>query len=69
MTLLRYLDVVLLVLGAPIVLLIGGSAVGYAVGGGSWILLRAIGVAVDRYATGVRNAPSREIGVRLSYLL
>ncbi|MBV9311485.1 MAG: hypothetical protein JOZ73_11665 [Solirubrobacterales bacterium] len=69
MTLLRYLDVVLIVLAAPILLLIGVSATGYVVGGGSWILLRAIGVGVERYATAVHGQPSREITVRLGYLL
>jgi hypothetical protein len=67
-TLLRYLDVALVVLAAPILLLIGVSGTGYAVGGGSWIVLRAIGVGVERYAAAVRE-PNREIGLRLGYLL
>ena len=67
-TLLRYLDVVLVVLAAPILLLIGASATGYLIGGGSWLLLRAIGVGVERYAAAPRE-PSLEIGVRLGYLL
>ena len=44
---LAYLDVVLLVVAAPIMLLIGVPAVGYLVGAGVWIALRAVGV-VDR---------------------
>ena len=66
--LLRYLDVALVVLAAPILLLIGVSAIGYLIGGGSWVLLRAIGIGVERYATSLTE-PSREIGVRLGYLL
>ena len=69
MTLLRYLDVVLIVLAAPILLLIGVSPTGYAVGGGSWIVLRLIGVGVERYAAGLKGDASREIGIRLGYLL
>jgi hypothetical protein len=68
-TLLRYLDVVLVVVAAPILLLIGVSATGYVVGGSSWIVLRAIGLGVERYATAVKSQPSREIAVRLVYLL
>ncbi len=44
-TLLAYLDVVVLVVAAPIMLLIGVPAAGYLVGAGAWIALRAIGVA------------------------
>jgi hypothetical protein len=66
--LLRYLDVVLVALAAPILLLIGVPAIGYLVGAASWILLRAVGVAVDRYA-GVGGHASREVAIRLGYLL
>ena len=48
--LLRYFDVVVIVVAAPIMLLIGVPALGYAVGAGAWILLRAIGVGVDHVA-------------------
>jgi hypothetical protein len=66
-TLLRYLDVVVVLLAAPIMLLIGVSATGYAVGGGSWIVLRALGVGIERYA-GAADARV-EIGIRLGYML
>ena len=46
--LLAYLDVVLLVVAAPIMLLIGVPAVGYLVGAGAWIVLRAVGVVIER---------------------
>ena len=68
MTLLRYIDVVLIVLAAPILLLIGVPALGYGVGAGAWIALRVVGVGVERYAA-VAGAPNREISARLGYLL
>jgi hypothetical protein len=67
-TTLRYIDVVLLLLAAPILLLIGVPADGYGVGAGVWILLRALGIGVDRYVTAAGN-PNREITLRLAYLL
>ena len=65
---LTYLDVVVLVVAAPIMLLIGVPAVGYLVGAVAWIVLRAVGVAVDR-AAGAAVDPRREAGLRLAYLL
>jgi hypothetical protein len=67
-TLLRYLDVVVVVVAAPILLLIGVPAIGYLIAGVVWILLRAAGVAVDRYASGIGDQP-RELTLRLVYLL
>jgi hypothetical protein len=66
--LLRYLDVALLLVAAPIMLLIGVPAAGYAIGTGAWIALRAVGVAVERYATASGDARS-QIGIRLGYML
>jgi hypothetical protein len=65
---LRYLDVVLVVVAAPILLLIGVSAVGYGVGAGAWLALRIVGVAVERYTRQTHDA-RREISVRLGYLM
>jgi hypothetical protein len=67
MTLLSYLDVVLLVLAAPIMLLIGVPASGYLVAAGVWIALRAIGVGVERVARA--GDPRREVGLRLGFML
>ena len=67
-TLLAYLDVVLLVVAAPIMLLIGVPAVGYLVGAGAWIALRAVGVAIERVVPSLRD-PRSEITLRLAYLL
>jgi len=66
--LLAYLDVVVLVVAAPIMLLIGVPAVGYLVGAGAWFVLRAVGVAVDR-AVDATDDPRREASLRLAYLL
>lgn len=67
MAILSYLDVVLLVLAAPIMLLIGVPATGYGVAAGVWIVLRATGVAVDRLATASGDARS-QIGLRMAYM-
>jgi len=68
LTLLGYMDIVLIVLAAPIMLLIGVPAGGYLVAMGVWIILRAVGVAVDRYATASRDA-RKQISARLAYML
>jgi hypothetical protein len=65
---LRYLDVVLVAVGAPILILIGVPAVGYAAGGGAWILLRAVGEGLEHHLRGV-DEPRREISLRLAYLI
>ncbi len=62
-----YLDVVLVVLAAPILILIGVPAVGYALGAGAWVALRAVGVGVEHAAAG---APARtQISLRMGYML
>jgi hypothetical protein len=66
--LLRYLDLVLVALGAPIMILIGVSATGYLVAAAVWFALRALGEGVERYATATTDA-SRQIGIRLGYML
>ena len=66
--LIAYLDVVIVILAAPIVLLAGGSALGYGVGAGSWLALRAVGVAVER-ATGPGTDQRRAISIRMGYML
>jgi hypothetical protein len=50
---LRYIDIVLISLAAPILLLAGAPAVGYAIGAATWIALRLLGDAVNRAAFGV----------------
>ena len=64
---LRYFDVLVIAVAAPILLLIGVPAVGYAAGAGAWIALRVVGVAVERYAASADA--QRQIAVRLAYLM
>ena len=65
---LRYLDVALVVLAAPVMLLIGVPALGYAIGGGAWLALRAVGIWVERAADTTEDART-QIGLRLGYML
>ena len=65
---LRYFDAVVLVVAAPVMLLIGVPAFGYGVGAGAWLVLRAVGVAVDRIAVTSADR-GREMSLRLAYLL
>ena len=65
--LVTYLDVVLVVLAAPIMLLIGVPAAGYLIAAGAWIALRAVGVAVER-AAGAQEFRA-QVSLRLGYML
>ncbi len=67
MLLIRYFDVALLVVAAPILLVIGVPALGYLVGAGAWILLRVAGVAVEQAIRG-RDARA-QVSARLGYML
>jgi hypothetical protein len=66
--LVRYLDIVLVILAAPILFLVGAPALGYGIGAGAWILVRLVGVAVDERAKSI-NHFSEEVALRLSYRL
>jgi hypothetical protein len=66
--LLRYLDVVVLAVAAPILLLIGVPAAGYGIAAGAWIALRAVGVGVERAASAAADQRT-EISLRLGYML
>lgn len=66
--LLVYLDVVLVALGAPIMIAIGVSGLGYGVGAGAWVLLRALGVGIERVPALHRDART-DVGTRLAYML
>jgi hypothetical protein len=63
-----FFDVIVLAVAAPIMLLIGVPASGYAIGAGAWIVLRLVGVGMERAAAGTAE-PSRAIGLRLGYML
>ena len=68
MPLLRYFDVAVLIIAAPIMLLIGVPAAGYLLGTGAWIVLRAVGVIVERVAASMSDA-SQQVVLRLAYML
>jgi hypothetical protein len=64
---LRYIDVVLLVLAAPILLLIGVPAVGYGVAAGVWLALRVVEIGVNRYAAALGDQKWELIARQLAY--
>jgi hypothetical protein len=66
--LLSYFDIAVIVVAAPIMLLIGVSATGYLVGAGAWIVLRLLGVGVERAAGSARDA-RMQISIRMGYML
>ncbi|HZU40625.1 MAG TPA: hypothetical protein VE992_06220 [Solirubrobacteraceae bacterium] len=63
-----YLDVIVLALAAPIMILMGVPALGYGVGAGAWVLLRAVGVLVERAAVSTPGARG-QISMRMGYML
>ena len=65
--LISYFDVVLVVVAAPIMLLIGVSAAGYAAGAGAWVVLRLVGIGVERTADAAE--PRTQISLRMAYML
>lgn len=67
--LLRYFDVALLVIAAPILLLIGVPAAGYGIAAGTWIALRVLGIPLEPGAGVSGSDPRREISMRLGYML
>jgi hypothetical protein len=64
----RYLDVLLVLMAAPFVVLLDGPVLGYAVGAAAWIANRALGVAVERYARG-RSDVRAAVGLNVGALL
>jgi hypothetical protein len=63
-----YFDVILVVVAAPILLLIGVSADGYGLGGGAWIVLRLLGIGLER-ALAATAEPRTQISLRMGYML
>ena len=49
-------------------LLIGVPAVGYGIGAGAWVALRAVGVGVERAAVNSGDARA-QISLRMGYML
>jgi hypothetical protein len=64
----RYLDAVLVVLAAPFVVLLGAPVLGYAVGGGAWIVQRAAAVAIERRAARSDNVKTA-LGLNMASLV
>lgn len=65
----RYIDVILMLVAAPILLLIGVPAVGFAVGAGVWLVLRVVEVGVKRYAVALGDVSKELIVSRLVFPL
>jgi hypothetical protein len=61
LVLVRYFDVVLVVLAAPFVILMGGPVLGYTVAAVTWIVTRVGGAALERWARGVENPPAHVV--------
>ena len=62
MIVLRYLDIVLLIVALPIFLVAGLPMLGYAAGAGAWIVQRAVQVLLQRRATASRD-PRTVVGL------
>jgi hypothetical protein len=63
----RFLDVLLVVLAAPFVVLMGGPVLGYVVGAVAWIVTRVLGVVVESKARG-RSAKA-QVGLNFGALM
>jgi hypothetical protein len=68
LALVRFLDVVLVVLAAPFVVLLGAPVLGYAVGGGAWIVQRCAAVAIERRAARADNVKTA-LGLNMASLV
>jgi len=63
----RYADVLLVILAAPFVILMGGPLLGYVAGAGAWIVTRVGGVYIERAAKG-RSAKA-QVGLNFGVLM
>jgi hypothetical protein len=59
-------DVLVVLAAAPVLLLIGMPAAGYLIGAATWILLRVLGLAVDRRATSLSHVV-QQASLRFAY--
>ena len=62
MLVLRYLDIVLLIVALPIFLVTGLPMLGYAAGAGAWIVQRAIQIVLNRKAAA-SDDPRTVVGI------
>jgi hypothetical protein len=65
MVILRYLDVVVVVLATPLALASGAPALGYAIGAVAWILQRILAHADRRWISKARE-PRTQLGLNLA---
>jgi hypothetical protein len=65
---LRYLDLIVVVVAAPIAVLAGVPSVGYAIGAAAWVLLRGLALAVEQRASNMDHVVE-QVALRLSYRL
>jgi len=61
----QFLDVFIVVIGAVPALILGAPSVGIVVGGGGWILQRAVQI-MDRRLTDRLRDPTRQVGVHVT---
>ena len=64
----RYLDVLIVLLAAPFVVLMGAPVLGYVAGGAAWILGRVVGVWVERWARTNKDARA-QVGIGFAVLM
>lgn len=67
--LLRYLDIVLIVLVAPFVVLMGLPVLGFVVGGSAWIIQRLVSTRIERslrQQSDIRRAVGISLGASLA---
>ena len=62
----RAYDVVVVLAAAPVLLLVGVPAVGYMIGAAAWLLIRGIGVAMERYSASLSHVV-HEASLRIAY--
>ena len=68
MNVLAFFDVLLVVVATPIMLLLGVPAAGYCAGAAAWVVLRLLGVGVERAASDT-TVMNRAVGLRLGFML
>jgi hypothetical protein len=61
---LRYLDVTLVVLAAPVAILAGAPTLGYATGATAWVLQRAAAALTEKAAA--KRDPRQQLGIGLA---
>jgi hypothetical protein len=65
---LRYADLIALAVAAPVLLLSGTSAAGYGAGAGTWLVIRALGMALESTTSAITEL-KEQVALRLGYRL